>query len=720
MSGLGIFLGGLSHAYEGYEQGQQDAIKRQNDIEDRQYLRQQRDYELGQQQRTIAQQAREDQLRKDLQAIKPAGTPDGSSAPPASTDGASTTDDDSGDATGDDGSADATAVAPAPIPPVDSSLSGYGGYGLDGASGDMTAPAPAPAAAAAPAPAPAAAATPVSAPSAGVTPPPAGAAATGAAAAAPAAAPTSAAAAPSAGAATQPVAAPAAAGGKIRTQDQELMDVANAYQKAGQYDTAMRLRTAAMQIGMQRAANEFLEIKASSAGKTPFEIAQEAAQVFNHDPMPTQVTGVKDLGANGVQITINDRQIGGEHTRTFANPQQLIDALESYYSPQTYQALAAQRAKYQLDMQAKLAEHPYTPVMGGFVNNATGQFTRTRDYNVNNGKQPPSPSAQVQSMIDDISEKGDTKLQPTQLAAAKDYGDRLINTNPGLPPERAARIATDVAQDPTKTTVAVNPDTGTVDLAYDDQDGRRYTLTPNFTSPALEAAKPKLTPDQTAQLKDSVRSMVMQAPQNEQRSLVAAAFDPNQRQQLLAQVQQSAQQVINDAIQKAKASGQPVNEDAIRQNGIARTQQAIQALQRKLDLVKAYGDPKMVSQQGANSITSNLTSLLNPGGIPGYEGSNAPVPPQFQAAAARADATQAQAVAAQQRKAAQAQAARASQQQAVGWLTPARIDAMNGDEVQRLLGQYGTQLTSDQARRIYSTHYHDLTPAQMDMLQRQF
>lgn len=700
MSAFGVFMGGLGNAYNGYVEGR-------NEEQDRQYLEQQRQYELAEQQRTLAQQQREDQAAADIAALPPVGSPGGSASPSAPSPAPTA----AAPPPAADGSADA---APAPAPagsypaPLDNSLGGlglYGGGDLDSTADSSADAAPSPSGASAQSAGSPPASSAAVQPAGGGSPAPQGAAsATGTSprptlASPPASAP---AAAPAAGS-SQPNGAGAPT---VRSQEQELMAVADAYQRARRYDVATKYRSAAIQMGMQRAANEFFQIRAGAGDSTPYQIAQQAAQVYNNDPLQGSVTNVQQLPGGGVALDFANKQTGQTFHQTFSNSQDLLSALESHYSPATFAARAQRAAEMQIHTQEVMEQER---AKGHVVGNG-GAFIP----GVGDPRQPvfnqrqfppqkpgPTPASQVQSFIDDISQKGDTKLQPGQLGQAKDWGGTLTANYPGMPPERAARIATDAATDPTKTTPAINPQTGTIDLTYVDQDGSRYTLTPNYTNAADATTKAKLTPDQ---MRGAVQGLLTtQGSPQTQQQLVTAAFDPGAQKQLVAQVQASAQQAIDEAVQKAKASGSQIPEQTIRQNGAARTGQALQALQRKLELIKTYGDPKMAQGVGG------APGLQSPGGLPGYQGSNAPVPAQFQGVATRADQQQAAAAAAKTKQASDAKTARDRQQQAVGWLTPARIDALTPQELTQLLSTYSDQLTHDQAAYLVKARWGDMS-----------
>lgn len=381
-----------------------------------------------------------------------------------------------------------------------------------------------------------------------------------------------------------------------RTQDEMLRDVAKAYRDAGDIGRFMELSAKADEIGMARSAELFQRVRAGAGSKTAGQIAQEVADIYNNDPMPAQVTDIKDSPDGSVEITIHDRQLNSTHTRKFENSAKLLETLESYYSPKSYAALAQKRAELALEAEKKRAEAQAKPVtlsQGGTfipgVGDPRPMFTapstdaRGGKSGGAGGKGDKTPADLARDILSDIAEKSEDKPTMQQRADAESFLGRLLQQNPGVPPERAARIALVAATNPQATTPSINPTTGTIDQTFLDDDGSRYVLKPGYATAENVEARGVSKADMKAAAKALVQK---QGDAEYQRLFVSAAFDPNAREQLVQRALAAMDQAVQQAVSK-----DPSQEIEIRQRATARLQQDIRNLDRKLDIVHAYGDP---------------------------------------------------------------------------------------------------------------------------------
>jgi hypothetical protein len=380
-----------------------------------------------------------------------------------------------------------------------------------------------------------------------------------------------------------------------RTEDEMMRDAALSFKKAGQLDKYLALNQKADEIGMQRSAKLFEQVRSSAAGKTAYEIAQQAAEIYNNDPMPAKVTNLKQLDGGGVEVEFNN---GGKTiAKQFSSPQQILEVLESYYSPSSYQGLIKARRDAAIKTEEELTKAPVTSVPGGYVDKRSRQFIQTVQPRGaatgaggagRGGKAPATPLGEARAILADAFEKGEVKAAtPQQRADAEDFVDRVLQQNPGIPPARAAKIAVAASTNPASTAPAIDPKTGSIDLTYLDTDGARYTLTPNYAT-ATDLEKRGIKKEDMAV---TVKTMVgAQGDASYQALFQKAAFDPSSREALLTQTKADANKVLQDALAKNAASPAPRAEAEIRQAFDARLNQDIGALERKLDLVKQFGE----------------------------------------------------------------------------------------------------------------------------------
>jgi hypothetical protein len=411
---LGAFLGGIGPAYAGFEQGQQDEINHQNALAEKDWVASQRQFAQGQQDRQLAAQQREDDLRAANQNAPAVG----SAIPPTPA--------------ADGGSDDVTDP---------SSENAQNGMDVGGESP----------------------ATPA------------------------------------------PVA-------KTVTQDQHLRQIADNFMQAGDVQTSLKLHGEADQLALARSNRAYQSIAGSADSMSLPDLANASAKVFNDDMFPGKVTGVRDLGPQGVELTVSNTNTGEGLTRVFKNKADLLEAMQARYSPDTYAKLQADRNKIFLEAQAKKAEErakgQVVPAGATFV---PGEGDSRSMVHVEKTFRPTAavaPDAAVQKYVTEFGTKGDSKLQPEQLGVASDYANHLFTTNPGMPAPMAARLGVSLAMHPDMVHTGFNPDTGTIDqLVTDPQTGSKFALRKAIADPS---ADPKTLPAGTvpADITKNVSDMV--------------------------------------------------------------------------------------------------------------------------------------------------------------------------------------------------------------------
>lgn len=205
------------------------------------------------------------------------------------------------------------------------------------------------------------------------------------------------------------------------------------------------------------------------------------------------------------------------------------------------------------------------------------------------GKAGATPESAATSAFENIYKNADVKLQASQIADGQDYAVRAARQGASTP-EEAARIAFDAAANPSKIVPDLDAATGTWSGVYRNpaiQGGKPFNLAPGNVTVAdiekreggkqlLQDAANKLIAYQVQAVApgDSAASADLQA------QLIAAANDPSKRAKLL---------------EVAARGGQA----------------EVQALTRKLDLIKTYG-PKPAAAKPARAERFSV------GGLPSY------------------------------------------------------------------------------------------------------
>lgn len=151
---------------------------------------------------------------------------------------------------------------------------------------------------------------------------------------------------------------------------------------------------------------------------------------------------------------------------------------------------------------------------------------------------PADATSAALSHFDSVVQHSEDKLPIDQASQARDYVSRLATTNPNMPPAMVSRVAIAAAKDPNKLVPAINPDTGLIDTVFDDGQNGKIT----FNTGVGSAAKPgSIKPEQLQQMTTTL--LASKSPQ-EKAELVAAANDPKARGAIEDRMRQQAAAVI--------------------------------------------------------------------------------------------------------------------------------------------------------------------------------
>lgn len=377
-----------------------------------------------------------------------------------------------------------------------------------------------------------------------------------------------------------------------RSWDSIYRDYAANRHKAGDIAGAMEFDDKANKVAAQRAANAFLQVQADAGSKSPLQLAQEIGKIFDSDPMNGGTKSIEQLPDGGVRMTLFNKDTGQTSTREFKGPkarEELLAAFTPYFRPDSYAKLLDKQS----EIQAEILKNPYQQVPGGYIDKRTGKFNATmvgqdiigynadgspiygsRGQGAGSGSSGSGSKKGAKTPVDDAMEilkdsmggKGDGSPEgAARYTRAQSYLDGIFTTNPNVSPRTAAAIAADASADPTKITLQLDNRTGQVSKVYANPDfegGRQFNLGPNSGTVAeMEKVVGK------SGMQQAVTGMVAQLasavpPEQQpafQQQLIQAATDPKVREQVIA---------------AARESGQDV-----------------QAMNRQLDLIKAYAAP---------------------------------------------------------------------------------------------------------------------------------
>ncbi len=394
-----------------------------------------------------------------------------------------------------------------------------------------------------------------------------------------------------------------------RRQDEILKDYADAAQKYGNDPmAAFKARADADQARLAEATRRMSQVIGQAKGKSAAQIVQEAADIYNNDPLDGEVSNIQPSpDGMGATVTFKNRANGQTMVKEFKTPDEAINGLRSYLDPAGAQALlqAKQAAELKVwEEQAKAkAQRQAEPLKAGPGETVVPGVddprrtltvpplpTRTGDGSGSgSGKGEKTPYALAREIMADAFEKGDVKAAtPAQRSDSEDFLDRIMQANPTISPARAVKIAVRAATDPASSSPKLDEKTGRINLVFKDTDGSTYTLFPGYTTASELEARGF---DKKA-IAESVQQMVSkQGDATMQKTFVAAAFDPSTRDQVVRDIKSGAQKSLDEYLKRNAESPSPRPEQEIRAAAQALLAQNLEAVDRKFDLVRQHIKP---------------------------------------------------------------------------------------------------------------------------------
>lgn len=468
-------------------------------------------------------------------------------------------------------------------------------------------------------------------------------------------------------------------------QDVQLRAAAAAKRQSGDIKSALEMHDQADKIAIARAEKNVQTILAGSQGKSAAQLATEAAEVLNADPVPGGIANVRDDGNGGVIMDVTDNITKQTVQKQFANADQTREWLQAYKAPAVYASL--QKMK-----QAALskAQEPHVIPAGGALS-VGGRIVASNDNGmvqvgtnddgtpilarasarIGPGGQPIGGSAgggsgtgagkgagkgnsgdtvtDARAILASAAEKSEDKMSGDQRLAAEDHVARIATQNPKVPAAMVARVAVDIAKNPAKVQPAIDPETGKIDLVYDDGINGKIKVNVGVGDAInLQSVKQAIAQKLTAanggkapapadieaetrkQMTGMTKSMMTDFDPKNRDAYVLAAYDGKERAKLEAQLRSQAEAVI----QQAGAGKSPEQQEAIRKNTEQALQQRINALGNVLNLVSNYGE-KPAGAQPKRGVQA-------PGGLAMAASYTPPADSKVGKMRARADAEQAQ------------------------------------------------------------------------------
>lgn len=297
-----------------------------------------------------------------------------------------------------------------------------------------------------------------------------------------------------------------------RTYADVLRDYAKIERTNGDPLKANDFTKAAAEWDLNLAGKRLNSIIASADAMPPEDLAKTVMEMYNSDPLPTQVrslTANKDGSFTG---TVYGTESGKEMPVKFKNKDEMLRGLQSMYQPEQFQRLQQQAQEFKLKRQEEWYKprsvkpgetvQAYNPESGKYEVVAEGKIpagyevvegpngetllrrfdkggTGTGTGTAAGGKGAPNPTKDAADAFELAATKGEVKLQPNQIATGRRITDSLARA--GVDPSLSAEVGLEVATDPSKARLELNTQTGEIDMIYQNprvNRGRPISISP--------------------------------------------------------------------------------------------------------------------------------------------------------------------------------------------------------------------------------------------------
>jgi hypothetical protein len=378
---------------------------------------------------------------------------------------------------------------------------------------------------------------------------------------------------------------------------------ADAYRKGQDFEKADAYEALSKKAQFADAAQRFQRVRDGSGSMSLEQLAQAAGEIYNSDPLPAQIKGMKPV-AGGLQFTFANSDTGESQTLVVKSKEELISKLESYYSPQTYAAqIQAQQAaalKRQQDLEKPEKLGPQEILVSGgktIATNTNPSAAQVRAASAAGvGAKSTGQFKAISDAWENVAKNSGFKDQATPVQAAmsqrlarqfaKESGvnqDGSFKLDPGL----AVEAAMDAVLTPDKLFPRYDPRTGEVVMAYQPASGG-FMIAERLGSPkAPRNVKPE-------QMRKVASDFLDQLPDDDARQLfVGAASSPDGKRKLHEEVARRLS-APDQVAAFSRELGRPAEEADIER----KVQEAIKALKPQLELLDTHLDPKIKSNAG--------------------------------------------------------------------------------------------------------------------------
>jgi hypothetical protein len=283
---------------------------------------------------------------------------------------------------------------------------------------------------------------------------------------------------PTAKAADSPVEPPAAPANNMPkrriTYGDVLRQMAKSRSKEGMTAEAIKFNDEATKWDLDQANRRLTTLIGGADTMSLEDYAGSAAKLFNSDPLPQSITGVKVNPDKTVTVTIKHNDNGAETTRTFKDKNELTSTLQSFYQPEAFNKLRQANAEAALKTE-KLGAGDILVQGGKKVAENTNESPTVTAARVraegSGGTGTGKASTKTQDPYKDVADafelaatKGASPLLSGQIATGRRIAMDMAKN--GVDQGLAVEAALEIAVNPKAAKLDINYATGEIDQVY--------------------------------------------------------------------------------------------------------------------------------------------------------------------------------------------------------------------------------------------------------------
>jgi hypothetical protein len=365
--------------------------------------------------------------------------------------------------------------------------------------------------------------------------------------------------------------------------------------KNGNITDYMKFSELADKRSWQQSSNSVDQLYASMGSMTPLEVANKAGEIFANDIGAGRIANIAQNKDGSVSFDAINSSNGQVFRRTAKTADDVVMQLRSFYTPENYSAIRAERVKAEIErnklVTVKTGEQVYQNgklvmqntnglAQDGINPDGSPRYVRQSG---SGARKPDSRDDVMRQTIASSSEKADgaMKLSPDQITATQAAGTEILSRNPDIDPYVAASLSIQLMRNPAVGEARLSSTGRPVRVVVDQTTGREVEVAD------LNASK--LTKDDKLALQTQADELVgrleSQIPNSSGLVQRAAFGNPDAIKILSGELQKSQEERIRALLPNANAAKVTEMAKTLMQRDV------IPQMNARFAAIKQYGSP---------------------------------------------------------------------------------------------------------------------------------